>query len=69
MGDWRSVANRGKVVSTIVPVLFVKERPMGNSHASVWTAVVAAMIVIAALGFLFDDFSCSEGDAHAEIGR
>lgn len=66
---WRSVPNRGKVVSTLIPVLIVKERPMGSRHASVWTAVIAAMIVVAALGFLFDDFSCSEGDMHAETGR
>jgi glucose uptake protein GlcU len=67
-GNWRSLSDRGKVVSTIVPVLFVKERPMGSKHASVWTAVVVAMIVVAAIGFLFDNFSCSEGDVHAEIG-
>lgn len=69
MASWRSVSNRGRVVSTLVPVLFVKERPMGSKHMSVWTAVVAAMIVIAALGFLFDDFSCADGSVHVEADR
>jgi hypothetical protein len=54
---------------SLIPILITKERPMGDDHASVWVAVIIALVVITALGFVFDDGSPSESDQDAHVGH